>query len=158
MMSLVEAKMDKEPRKGQMPMSPRRKRYWKSYLISVIFGIAMVGAIIMGKLPKDTIRPTIDATVGNAPVALDPVWSIVVVILAVIGCLITGIIYHRNVDEQEERAVLWGGLIGWYATMMFGVSWDILWAGGVMARPDAVVVVMIGTIIGLAVMLWKKFL
>ncbi len=140
------------------PMSPRAKKYWASLIGASILGV--IGGFLTypvgyelgrkagaGEMPAGSwFEAPIDSTVA---VAIAVIWGVLLPIMC--------ILYHRNVDEQEENAFLWAGLIGWYAMIIIAPVWWVLAWAGIWPEAHIMGIFLVGMIVNSAVFLWKKF-
>lgn len=139
-------------------MSPRARKYWISMIASAVIG-TVIGLILfprafeMGKAAgsgERVISSVMNMTIDPASAIIISVgWGIVLPFL----CLI----YHKNVDEQEEHAFLWAGLIGWYAMIIIAPVWWVLAWAGIWPEANVMGIFAIGMIVNAIVFFWKKF-
>lgn len=69
-------------------------------------------------------------------------------------------LYHRAVDDHEERAYLWGSQFAYYFLLVAFPAWWLLERGGVVAPMGigiAFIAVLISVLIQAAVWAWLKF-
>lgn len=132
-------------------MSPRQRRYWTS------LGLAgLVGGIIGGWLVIDQPegRNAIEMASSGS---LSPGFAIGASLFWVIGLAICMIIYHRAIDDHEERAWLWAGVAGWYAFIFPAPVWWVLHRAGQAPPADAMLLFLLSLLVNLIVYLWLKF-
>ena len=88
---------------------------------------------------------------------LNPQFAIWVSIFSVVMIPATALIYHNIIDEQEERAVLWGMTSGYYTLLTGGLVWYFLSYAGLVA-PLGFIFVILGSIaVATAAQLWQQF-
>lgn len=129
------------------------------YLISLILAGAtglFVGLVLLvsDTRPHNHAYPFGDGLQGS----IGAQWAITACIVMLMGITISTILFHRSVDEQEERAIFWANTIAVYAIITEFSVWYILWLGGLAPRVDAAILIFSGAILGLAGWLWKKYL
>jgi hypothetical protein len=131
------------------------KRYWRTWLI--VIGLGVPVGIILG-------MSTLDAGTGNFnPFASTPIGRAVAILLAV---LVTGVflasilLYHRVVDDHEERAYLWGSQVAYYFLILAFPAWWLLGRGGIVGpitTGSAFAAILISFVVQGAVWAWLKF-
>ncbi len=138
-------------------LSARRKTYWVTLGCSLLLGIALGVALFDSAFE-------IGHSVGSGDPLPDPLLSLspalaitMVVILNLILWPITWL-WHRSVDEHEEQAVLWGGLIAGYALIGLGGSWVILNWAGVVPEISLGATIAIFSFVWTGVWAYKKFI
>lgn len=131
------------------------KRYWRTWLLVTALGVP-VGMILA--------MSTLNADAGNFnPFASTPIDRPVAVMLAL---LVTGFfavtvgLYHRTIDDHEERAYLWGSQIAYYFLILAFPAWWLLERGGIVApitTTIAFVAILISFLVQGAIWAWLKF-
>lgn len=140
-----------ETGKIKRPMSPRRKRYWTS-----LGTAALIGGVIGGWM-------VVDQPAGENPLdllnsgALTPGFAIGASAAWAIGLAICMILYHRAIDDHEERAWLWASMAGWYAFIFPAPVWWVLHRAGMAPPADAMILFIFSLIVNAIVYLWLKF-
>lgn len=131
------------------------KRYWRMWMLMMAFGIP-VGAVLAFSTPVDdlaSLNPFTSAPIA-APLAI------------LLALLVTGFfaaamwLYHRTVDDHEERAYLWGSQIAYYFLIMALPAWWLLERGGIVGPITASVAfaaILISFLVQGAVWAWLKF-
>ena len=89
--------------------------------------------------------------------ALNPQFAIFGAVLGLISGLIFALVYHRIVDEQEERAALWGNTIGMYLLAFGGIAWFFLHAAKLVPLEGFLVVWLASGLVAAAVQIWLQF-
>ena len=159
MMSLVEAKMDDGQPKNdrgasKFSLSRRQKLYWSSLILSALLGLViawfmqsteMIGA--ESRHPFDFLSQTISK---NS--------AIVSAIIYTISMIAVFTLYHKGVDEQEERAYLIANTASWYFLLAAVPIWWLLSRADIAPSIDGMAIAMASFIVNLAVWAWKKFL
>lgn len=131
------------------------KRYWRTWLIVMALGVP-VGMV----LSMTTLSP---GAGGFNPFASTPIAKPIAVLLAI---LVTGTfavsvwLYHRAIDDHEERAYLWGSQIAYYFLILALPAWWLLERGGIVAPVNTVIAfwaILISFLVQGAVWAWLKF-
>ena len=131
------------------------KRYWRTWLIVMALGVP-VGMV----LSMATLTP---GSGGFNPFASTPIAKPIAVLLAI---LVTGTfalavgLYHRAIDDHEERAYLWGSQIAYYFLILALPAWWLLERGGIVApvgTGTAFIAILISFLVQGAVWAWLKF-
>ena len=158
-MSLVEAKMDDGQPKNdrgasKFSLSRRQKLYWSSFIVSATLGLAMswfmhsTGILgINSKHPFDFLSSKISKNIAVTG-------SIIYFISMITVC----ILYHKGMDEQEERAYLIANTASWYFLLAAVPIWWLLSRADIAPSIDGMAIAMASFIVNLAVWAWKKFL
>ena len=99
-------------------------------------GIGVVLGILLVSVSGSDVYPGL-LSGGGGDDALLPTWFVIgaLVIMLVVVPIAT-VIYHRNADEHETRAMADGGLIAGYAYVQIAGSWWLAWRGGLAPEPD----------------------
>ena len=107
---------------------------------------------------------TLDADAGNFnPFGSTPIAKPVAALLAI---LVTGTfaasvaLYHRAIDDHEERAYLWGSQIAYYFLILALPAWWLLERGGIVAPITTAVAfggILLSFLVQGAVWAWLKF-
>jgi len=132
-------------------LSPRRRRYWSALGLS-----AIVGGIIGGWMQLDQAQSggAVDF-LGNGPLSTG--FAIGASIFWVLGVAIGVAIYHRSIDDHEQRAWLWAGLAGWYAFIFPAPVWWVLQRAALAPPVDAMLLFLVSMVANAIVYLWLKF-
>ena len=131
------------------------KRYWRTWLIVIALGVP-VGIVLA--------MTTLDVGEGNFnPFASTPIDRPIAILIAI---LVTGTfaasvaLYHRAIDDHEERAYLWGSQIAYYFLILAFPAWWLLERGGIVG-PITTAIAFVGILISFlvqgAVWAWLKF-
>ena len=157
-MSLVEAKMDNGQPKNdrgasKFSLSRRQKLYWSSLILSALLGLAMAWFM------KST--DMIAADYWHQFDFLKPVISknsaITGAIIYFISILLIYILYHKGMDEQEERAYLIANTASWYFLLAAVPIWWLFSRAGIAPQIDGLDIATAALTINIAVWAWKKF-
>ena len=146
-MATKEQAMTGERKHPRRPLSPRRRRYWLSLGLA-----AIIGGVIGGWMAADRGAA---ALVSNGPVSES--FAIGTSIAWAVGLAICMLVYHRAIDDHEERAWLWAGLAGWYAFIFPAPIWWILHRAELAPPADAMLLFLLSMAVNGAVYLWLKF-
>lgn len=132
-------------------LSPRRRRYWSALGLS-----AIVGGVIGGWMQLDQAQSG-GAIVFLGNGALSAGFAIGASIFWVIGLIVGLAIYHRSIDDHEQRAWLWAGLVGWYAFIFPAPVWWVLHRADLAPPIDAMLLFLVSMVANAIVYLWLKF-
>ncbi len=133
-------------------LTPRRRIYWAAIALSAGLG-AVMGALIGH---GEAVQPgDVQDFIGNSP--LPARIAAIATALWLVANIVGLAMYHRAVDDHEERAWLWAGLAGWYAFIIPTPAWWLLARGG-LARPvDMAAIFFVSLFVNMAVWLWLKY-
>ena len=139
-------------KKSRRPMSPRRKLYAASIGLAGLVGAATGGWMVASD-PAD--GETGLALAANSPLTAD--FAIGASVLWVVGMAVCMLLYHRAVDDHEERAWLWACVAGWYSIMFVTPVWWVLHRADLVAAPEAMLLFVISLIVNFFVWMWLKY-
>lgn len=144
--------------KGRNRMNARQKSYI-TWLITVpaIIGAAIALLLILSDERSGSERDIIDDLVSGTA-TLDFTTGLVVAALIAIGIPTTFYKWHKSIDEQEEKAVLWANTISLYFGLVLWLVWWVLAATKRIPPVDLMTVALATAIVSLAYWAWKKFL
>lgn len=132
-------------------LSPRRRRYWSALGLS-----AIVGGVIGGWMQLDQAQSGgVIIFLGSGPLSAG--FAIGASIFWVLGLIIGLAIYHRSIDDHEQRAWLWAGLVGWYAFIFPAPVWWVLHRAALAPPVDAMLLFLFSMVANAIVYLWLKF-
>ena len=141
--------------KDRHPLTPRQKRLQLSIWAAVLGGAAIGFAVGWFENDGGTDKgPSIATFFGNS---LDPSFAVITAIVSLLVIGASTYFYHKNADEHEERAILWGSTIGSYATVTLGFIWVILHKGALLPEPSIMGLLGILCLFSLAPYLWLKY-
>jgi hypothetical protein len=148
---MMEPQMEIERKKDRAPRTERQKRYitW-GWAMPAILGAVFGAVIAFGSdgAWKDIINGTaqLDLAIGLVAAALA-------------GPAFLTIIYkwHKSLDEQEERAVLWGNSLGLYFGMSLWAVWTLLAATNLVPPVDVFIVIALSGGVFAAYWAWQKY-
>lgn len=132
-------------------LSPRRRRYWLTLGLC-----AMVGGIVGGWLVADQPEDRGFAEM-LASGSLSPGFAIGASLLWVGGLTVGMALYHRAIDDHEERAWLWACVAGWYAFIFPAPAWWVLHRAGLAPPVDAMLLFFLSLVVNALVWAWLKF-
>lgn len=135
----------------RVPLSPRQRRYWRALGLS-----AVVGGIVGGWLVVDQPEGRSAFELARTG-SLSACFAIGASALWTIGLAVSCILYHRAIDDHEERAWLWAGLAGWYAFVFSAPVWWVLHRAALAPPVDAMILFILSMIVNAIVYLWFKF-
>ena len=151
MMVSREATMRDAGKSTKRPMSPRRRRYMMALVLAGMFG-----GILGGWMQFAQSNTTAGlAILGNSP--LPPNFAIGASIIWIVGMIISLVIYHRAVDDHEERAYLWAGTAAWYTIALAAPTWWVLARAGLAPPTDAMLLFAGALAVNGAAWLWLKY-
>lgn len=151
-MVLKDQAMTDTGKSAKRPMSPRRKRYLTALGISGVIG-GILGVWLQLDNPDGPSAGF--ALVSNSP--LTPGFALGASILWTIGLILCLFLYHRSVDDHEERAYLWAGLAAWYTFALSAPTWWVLHRADLAPPADAMMLFLGALIVNAAVWLWLKY-
>ncbi len=131
------------------------KRYWRTWLVVTALGVPVGMVFAMSSHRNDPH--------AFNPFTSDPMSPSVAVLLAV---LVTGFfavavwLYHRTIDDHEERAYLWGSQIAYYFLILAFPAWWLLERGAIVGPITTAVAfwaILISFLVQGAVWAWLKF-
>lgn len=135
--------------------SAYEKRYWRAFLMIAILGMPFGAALAIasGNDGLSAVNPFLDG-----PIA--PGAAVALAVGAVCLFALTIVIYHRAIDDHEERAYLWGSQIAYYFLIVAFPVWWLLQRGGLVAPIDtasAFGAIIVSFFVQGAVWAWLKF-
>ena len=131
--------------------SPRKRRYGFALVFCALIG-GVVGGWFSAQRPDDG---SMMEAITQSP--LTPAFAIGASLLWLGGLAIGMTLYHRAIDDHEERAWLWAGLAGWYAFIFPAPVWWALHRAALAPAPDIMLMILFSMIVNGAVYLWLKF-
>ena len=152
MMVSKEATMSDASKPAKRPMSPRRKRYWTALGLAGAFGGVLGAWMQMTQTDGATIELALlsnSALPANFAIGSSIVW--------VVGMAISLILYHRSVDDHEERAYLWAGTAAWYTLTLAAPTWWVLHRASLAPAPDVMLLFLGALAVNATVWLWLKY-
>jgi hypothetical protein len=130
--------------------SPRKRRYAFSMGIAVLLGL-IVSLLIQAGSPGNAA----DNLFSNARISGALAWTVTA--LWVAGLAVSVAIYHRSIDDHEERAYLWGGTAGFYAVVFAALPWWLLMRAGLAPPVDGMIIFLFAMIANAIVYFWLKY-
>jgi hypothetical protein len=130
--------------------SPRKKRYMFSLVISALVGVAASVVLRIGSTEDPSLH-----ILRDGPFSAGAAWALAA--LWVFGMALSLFIYHRSVDDHEEKAYLWAGLAGFYAVIFPTPVWWLLSRADIVPPVDAIAILIFATVVNVVVYLWLKF-
>ncbi len=133
------------------------RRYWKMWLAVALLGIPIgIGLVLIGVINIDARDLTQLFSFGM----IGPVSASIATIALVATLGLAAFLYHRAIDDHEERAYLWGSQVAYYFVSLAIPAWWLLSRGGLVPPLDfaaAFSIVLISFVIQAAVWAWFKF-
>ncbi len=132
-------------------LSPRRRRYWLSLGIAAAIGLMFgFGAGYTSDAPD----------LWSELTSAGPLESIVALVMSLVwlaGMTISLWVYHRAIDDHEERAILWASTASWYFLMFAGPVWWLLGRASLLPPVNGIVLLFAALVLNALVWLWLKF-
>lgn len=132
-------------------LSPRKRRYWLTLGLC-----AVIGGVIGAWMAIDQRIGEQDST-GLLTGPLSPNFSIAASLVWTLGLAAAMWIYHRSIDDHEERAWLWACVAGWYAFIFPAPVWWVLHRADMAPPVDAMLLFFLSLIVNAIVWAWLKF-
>ena len=91
---------------------------------------------------------------------MSPAIAIFLAVLITVVVIVAIALYHRAVDDHEERAYLWGSQFAYYFLILAFPAWWLLERGGIVAPLGtgvAFIAILISFLVQGAVWAWLKF-
>ena len=131
------------------------KRYWRMWMVVTALGIP-VGAALAFSTRSDDLA-------SLNPFRTEPIAAPIAILLAVLatGFFAAAVaLYHRTIDDHEERAYLWGSQLAYYFLVLALPAWWLLERGGIVGPVTATVAliaILISFLVQAIVWAWLKF-
>lgn len=130
--------------------SRRKRLYTVSLSLSALLGFSSVIALRIGVGDRPASDLFSDTT-------FDPRVAVILSALWVCGMGLSIFLYHRNIDDHEKQAYLWGGLAGFYAIVFPAPAWWLLARAQMMPPVDGMILFLFAVIANGIVYMWLKF-
>jgi hypothetical protein len=133
------------------PVSPATKKANNLLLLSGLLGGVLGAAMSLSMISVD--EPL--ALFSNSPMpraVVIPSLAVWLLIVPVISWL-----WHRNVDEHEERSYQFGGLAALYLYTFVTPAWWLAARGGLMPAPDAMAIFTAVMLVWGVVWFWRRY-
>ena len=124
----------------------RNRKYWAFWWVPLV-------AVLIASLGFDWAFGHDDLASGGYGKAR----AIFGVAMTVIGLPWVAIAYHRFIDEQEERAILWSSLFGYYLVLGVGLVWTFLAKAGLVPPLDFIILMLVTFVPMFGVFFWLKY-
>lgn len=131
---------------GESRSRHRQRRVWRALLIPAAVALLVLFAA----------RSSLDGAAG-APGGTSPAFAITFVVVIALFTIVGAIWHHRVIDEQEERAILWGNTVGFYTAIVLAMSADVLAMAGLVGRHSHVAVLAGALGASLCTYLWHRY-
>jgi hypothetical protein len=135
--------------------SSYEKRYWRAWLIMMAISVP-IGVVLAANADMTDLRNFNPFT--STPIA--PEISVLLALLVTGAFAAALVLYHRAVDDHEERAYLWGSQVAYYFLIFAFPAWWLLSRGGIVGPVDINVAfggMLISFVVQAAVWAWLKF-
>lgn len=136
--------------RSQVTLSTRKRQYVASFLVATAIGAALGGWSQLSGYPLKGVDFWSDGP-------LPPATAIGLAAILTLGLGISMVLYHRGVDDHEEKAWLWAGLAGWYAFIFPAPVWWLLARADLVPPVHSIVLLGFSLLINAIVWLWLKF-
>jgi hypothetical protein len=130
--------------------SRRKQLYTVSLLIAASLGFLTTLALRLGMengTPDDLFSS------GR----FNPAVAIALAVIWVGGMALSLALYHRNVDDHEKQAYLWGGLAGFYAIVFPAPVWWLLARAQMLPPVDGIILFLFSATVNAIVYMWLKY-
>lgn len=128
-------------------------RYSRMWMVVMLLGVPagmLVGVALIGARHPDSVFAGIDRA-----------WlAMAMAVLLTLAFGIAGVLYHRTIDQHEERASLVASTIAYYFLLIAVPVWAALQWGGILPPIDAasaVGLILVSTIVQALAWAWKKY-
>lgn len=131
------------------------RRYWNAWLLIVLIA-APIGVLSSLLMIRSGMAPADVFSAAPIPVGVAATLAALITIVGIAAL----ILYHRAVDDHEERAYLWGSQLAYYFLVVAFPAWWLLERGGVVPPIDtaiAFVAILLSFVVQAAVWAWLKF-
>ncbi len=133
------------------------QRYTRMWLVVIALGLP--GGLALGYLGDSGSGGSDTAGIfSNEPIA--PWLALVAAAVLGIGLILATILYHRTVDEVEERAYLWGSSVAFhFLVTAVPVAWLLARGGWIAPLGTAAIgiILLVSVTLQAAVFLWLKY-
>jgi hypothetical protein len=135
--------------------TPYERRYWRMWLMIMLLGIPVglllgLGGSIEGVKPYEIFT--------TAP--LPPFFALILAALLASLFTVAMLLYHRAIDDHEERAYLWASQVAYYVLVLAFPVWWLLERGGLVGPLTvgwAMIAVLASALVHGGVWAWLKF-
>jgi hypothetical protein len=150
------APVDQTPKSGGR-LKARQKTYI-TWLVTVpaIIGATIALLIVLSDKNIDSERDVFEDLLSGAA-TLDFTIGLVIAAILAIGIPTTFYKWHKSIDEQEEKAVLWANTLTLYFGTTFWFAWWALATTKRVPPVDLMIVALASALISVAYWAWKKF-
>ncbi len=135
--------------------SAYEKRYWRMWLLIVLLSTPI--GILLGSISQRSGMAALNPF-SDTPISAVTAIVLVALITGLAGLAIT--LYHRAVDDHEERAYLWGSQLAYYFLILAFPAWWLLERGGLVGAittAGALGAILVSLVVQGAVWAWLKF-
>jgi hypothetical protein len=132
-------------------LSPRQRRYWLALGLAAVIG-GVIGAWMTLDQPQGHGAL---AMVSNGPLSAG--FAIGASFCWTVGLAVSMILYHRAIDDHEQRAWLWASTAGWYAIIFPAPVWWVLHRAELAPPADVMLLFLLSMVVNAIVYLWLKF-
>lgn len=133
------------------------RRYYRMWYVLGALGVPLGIGLALAADPKDSLAPGFWIFSNSV---ISPAVAIGLALFTAISLSASAVVYHRTIDDHEERAYLWGSTIAFYfLAIAFPIFW-LLVRGGViepLGIGTAMIILLTSFVAQTAVWLWFKF-
>jgi len=137
--------------KPRRRLSPRQRQYRFALGFAAVVG-GILGGWMVADQPagRDGFQMAFTGSLSTS-------FAIGAALFWVLGLAISLTIYHRAIDDHEERAWLWAGLAGWYAFIVPAPVWWVLHRADMAPPADTMLLFLLSMVVNAIVWLWLKY-
>lgn len=135
--------------------TPYERRYWRMWALIVVLGIPV--GLLFGMTSKargfEALNPF-----SSAPMA--PAMAVLIAVVTAAVLIVAVVLYHRAIDDHEERAYLWASQIAYYFVFIAMPVWWLLERGGLLGPLTvgwALLILLASGFVHGVVWAWLKF-
>ena len=139
------------------PMTSFDRRYWRMWFLVGALGVPIGVGLSLATIDQGSPNPFGWVAPGET---LQPITAVLLATSFLFACTIGLFLYHRAIDDHEERAMLWGSYIAFYGLVAMLLSHWLLEKGGLVpavTSGSAMLLVVAAFAIQWAVWAWFKF-
>lgn len=135
--------------------SAYEKRYWKMWMLVTALGMPVGAALAISTHQKglSTLNPFASTPISE-PIAL------LLATLVSVFFIVVLVLYHRAIDDHEERAYLWGSQLAYYFLIVAFPAWWLLERGGIVdpiTTGGAFAAILVSFVVQGGVWAWLKY-
>ncbi|MDP3905935.1 hypothetical protein [Novosphingobium sp.] len=132
---------------GEQRARLRQRRVWRAMLLPGLAAVAVLYAVRQG----------LGGSIYTAPGQIHPTFAIVFSVVVALFALIGAFWHHRAIDEQEERAILWGNTVGFYTAVTSAMIVQTLTMARVIEPVSHMTMMLLALAASVVTYLWHRF-